>query len=60
MFTRTNRFSVIGLQTNNTLFLGNKTFAFSKKKELKKANLIAKSKEKLKPNSPFKFNKGDI
>ena len=60
LFTRTNRFSVIGLQTNNTLFLSNKTFIFSKEKELKKANFIAKSKEKLKPNSPFKFNKGDI
>ena len=60
LFTRTNRFSVIGLQINNTFFLSNKTFVFSKEKELKKTNLIAKSKEKLGPNSPLKFNEGDI
>ena len=60
LFIRTNRFSVIRLQTNNTFFLSNKTFVFFKKKELKKANLIAKSKEKLGPDSPLKFNKGDI
>ena len=60
LFTRTNRFSVIGLQIDNTLFFSNKTFIFSKEKELEKANFTAKSKEKLGPNSPLKFNKGDI
>ena len=60
LFTRTNRFSIIELQTNNTLFLSNKTFIFFKEKELKKANLIAKSKEKLKLDLPLKFNRGDI
>ena len=60
LFTRTNRFSIIRLQTNNTFFLSNKAFISSREKELKKTNFIAKSKKKLKPNSPLKFNKGDI
>jgi hypothetical protein len=42
-----NGFGVIGLQTNNTLLLTDKTFAESEEMRLKEAKFLAKRREKL-------------
>ncbi len=55
-----NGFRIVGLQTNNTLFLTNKTFAEAKKLRLQEAKFLAKEKEKLILNTPIKFNRGYI
>ena len=38
-------FSIVGLQTNNTLFLTDKVFTTTKQTELQKAKFIAKDQE---------------
>ena len=40
-------FRIVGLQTNDTLFLSDKTFVIKKEEQLHKANLLAKEREKL-------------
>jgi hypothetical protein len=50
-------FDIVGLQTNNTLFLVNKTFANTKENKLHKAKFIAKKQEKLTVTTPLKFNR---
>jgi hypothetical protein len=40
-------FGIVGLQTNNTLFLVNKTFADTEENKLYKAKFIAKERENL-------------
>lgn len=50
-------FGIVGLQTDNTLFLSNKIFAIKKKEQLHKTNLLAKKREKL-GNKIIKFNNG--
>jgi hypothetical protein len=42
-----NSFSIVGLQTNNTLFLANKTFAKVKQIKLNKTKFITKEQEQL-------------
>jgi len=49
-------FSIIGLQTNNTLFLVDKTFTNTEQNKLYKAKFIAKEWEQLTINTPIKFN----
>ncbi len=46
---------MIGLQTDDTLFLEDKMFAIKEEEQLHKANLLAKEKEKL-DNETIKFN----
>jgi hypothetical protein len=53
-------FGIVGLQTNNTLFLIDKTFANIEKNELYKAKFIAKEQERLTIATPLKFNKAII
>jgi hypothetical protein len=60
LYTNKDGFGVVGLQTNNTLFLVNKSFAEAKESELKKANFLAKAREQLTFTTPIKFNSGQI
>ena len=50
----------MGLQTNNTLFLADKTFTKVEQNKLYKAKFIAKEREQLTVNTPLKFNSGLI
>jgi hypothetical protein len=49
-------FSIVGLQTDNTLFLADKTFADAKENKLYKTKFIAKERERLTIAAPLKFN----
>ena len=51
---------IVGLQTNDTLFLVDKEFADTKQGELHKAKFIAKEQEQLIAKKPIKFNSGMI
>ena len=53
----TGPFRVVSLQTNNTLFLGNKEFVELEDKELKTTRLLAKPAQTLTPNNPLVFNR---
>ena len=53
-------FSIVGLQTDNTLFLADKTFADTKKNELYKTKFIAKEQKRLTVAAPLKFNRAII
>ena len=50
-------FGVIGMQTDNTLILGNKAFTQLKEKELTKAKLSVKPAKALLYNTPLMFNR---
>jgi hypothetical protein len=60
LYTNEDGFGVVGLQTDNTLFLADKSFAKAEKSELHKANFLAKDKEQLTSLTPIKFNGGQI
>ena len=60
LYTTNNGFGIVGLQTDDTLFLTNKTFAEAKKLRLQDAKFLAKERKKLTPNTPIKFNGGYI
>ena len=49
------RFRIVGLQTDDTLFPADKTFAIKEEEQLPKAKLLAKKREKL-DNASIKFN----
>lgn len=51
---------VVGLQTDDTLFLADKEFAAREQKELENANFLAKKREKLTAKTPLKFNGGIV
>src|SRR5450755_3231568 len=51
---------IVGLQTDNTLFLADKEFADNERKELHKAQFLAKEREELTTQIPIKFNGGLI
>jgi len=53
-------FSIVGLQTDDTLILANKVFVAAEEEELQKAKFIVKLREELLPNSLLKFNRGTI
>jgi hypothetical protein len=53
-------FGIVGLQTDDTLFLGDYTFATAEEVKLKEAGFLAKEREKLTPTTPIKFNGGQI
>ncbi|KHJ33690.1 hypothetical protein EV44_g3111 [Erysiphe necator] len=49
---------IVGMQTDDTLFLADKIFADKEQKELKIAKFLAKDREQLTINTPLKFNGG--
>ncbi|KAI9038566.1 uncharacterized protein KD926_010611 [Aspergillus affinis] len=49
-------FGIVGLQTDDTLILADTTFAESEEIELRKAQFLAKDREKLIIKKPLKFN----
>jgi hypothetical protein len=49
-------FGIVGLQTDNTLFLADKTFADTEENKLHKAKFMAKERERLTAVTPLKFN----
>jgi hypothetical protein len=49
-------FGIVGLQTDDTLFLADKTFADTEENELHKAKFMAKERERLTVATPLKFN----
>jgi hypothetical protein len=49
-------FGIVGLQTDNTLFLVDKTFADTEENKLNKAKFIAKEQERLTVATLLKFN----
>jgi hypothetical protein len=53
-------FGIVGLQTNDTLFLANDEFAATEQNELYKAQFMAKEREQLSIDKPIKFNGGII
>jgi len=55
-----NPFGIVGLQTDDTLFLADNTFAGKEQSELHKAEFMAKEREQLTVNMPIKFNGGLI
>jgi hypothetical protein len=60
LYTNENSFGVVGLQTDNTLFLADKSFTKAEESELHKANFLAKDKEQLTFTTPIKFNNSQI
>lgn len=58
--TGTESFGIVGIQTDDTLFLGNNKFAKLESEELAKANLKAKPVEKLSDSNPLIFNGGKL
>jgi hypothetical protein len=54
--TEKETFGVVGMQTDDTLFLGSEEFAAREDNELQKANFSAKPREELSPNSNLTFN----
>jgi len=53
-------FGIVGLQTDDTLFLADKTFVEAEQNELRKAKFIAKERKQLTVDTPLKFNGGLI
>jgi hypothetical protein len=53
-------FGIIGIQTDDTLILADKTFATNEADELKKAQFLSKERECLTQSNPVKFNGGNI
>jgi hypothetical protein len=51
------RFSIIEMQTDDTIILADEPFSILEENELLNAKFIAKPKEKLIPDSPLIFNK---
>ena len=49
-------FSIVGLQTNNTLLLADKTFVEVEQNKLRKAKFMAKERKQLTVDTPLKFN----
>ena len=54
------KFGVVGLQTDDTLILGDDVFAASEQEKLTDAKFLAKEREKLTATAPLKFNGGLI
>src|SRR5271167_1264851 len=60
LHTSTNGFGLVGLQTDDTLFLADPEFARNEETELQKAKFLAKDREQLTTQHPIKFNGGQI
>jgi hypothetical protein len=57
LYTSINGFGIVGLQTDDTLFLANSEFATTEKTKLK---FLAKEREQLSIQNSIKFNGGQI
>jgi hypothetical protein len=57
IITKKETFGVIGMQIDDTLFLGSEEFIAYEDNELQKANFSAKPREELSPNSNLIFNR---
>jgi hypothetical protein len=55
-FLITTPFGIVGMQTNETIILGDDQFSALEEDELVKANLMGKPKEKLNLTTPLLFN----
>jgi hypothetical protein len=53
-------FGIVGLQTDDTLFVADEAFADAEQAELDKAKFMAKEREQLTAETPLKFNGGLI
>ena len=51
---------IVGLQTDDTMFIADDDFALKESKELENAKFMAKKREKLTLSSPLKFNGGIV
>ena len=60
LYTNSNGFGIIELQTNDTLFLTDETFVKAEEVKLQKAKFLVKKREKLTLNTLIKFNRGYI
>src|SRR6266487_741429 len=60
LYTSTNGFGLVGLQTDDTLFLADLEFARNEETQLQKAKFLAKDREQLITKHLIKFNKGQI
>ena len=58
LHTSTNRFGLIRLQIDNTLFLADLEFAHNEETQLQKAKFLAKDREQLTTKYLIKFNRG--
>jgi hypothetical protein len=53
-------FGLVGLQTDDTLILGDSAFVIQEDAELKRAQFLSKEREQLTKSHPLKFNGGHI
>jgi hypothetical protein len=60
LFTNQSVFGLVGMQTDDTLMLGDDRFAELEESELEKAKLMSKKREMLTTSTPIKFNGGVI
>ena len=60
LYTPSNSLGIVGLQTNNTLFLADQTFTDAEETDLREAKFLAKPREQLTEQTPVKFNRGLI
>jgi len=60
LYTLSNSLRIVRLQTDNTLFLADQTFADAKEAELQDAKFMAKPRKQLNKQTPIKFNRGLI
>jgi len=60
LYTSTNGFGVVSLQTDDTLFLADPEFANTEEVKLQKAKFLAKEREQLTTQHAIKFNGGQI
>jgi hypothetical protein len=60
LYTLSNGLGIVGLQTDDTLFLADQTFADAEETELREAKFLAKPREQLTEQTPVKFNGGLI
>ena len=60
LYTPLNGLGIVGLQTDDTLFLADQTFADAEETELQEAKFLAKPREQLTEQTPIKFNGGLI
>ena len=53
-------FGIVGMQTDDTLIVGDQVFAQHEEYEINKANILCKARKKLSASTPLKFNGGLI
>lgn len=58
--SNSNDICILGMQTDDEIFGANKVFTIKEQKKLTKAGFIAKEREMVTTQTPFKFNDGKI